>query len=150
MESCENCVLLCATLGSQVDALIRREQVRNMAEALFLDAAASAAIEEVCDEVQMMLARDLNKSLTRRFSCGYGDLPLEIQKDFLSVLDAGRMIGLSASPSGMLIPIKSVTAVIGILPEGVKADSGDPCSICRMREGCELKRKGVCCGKYSC
>lgn len=143
---CSDCVLLCATLGSEVDTLIRRTQITDMAKALWLDAAASAAIEQVCDEVQQQIASELGQSLTSRFSCGYGDLPLSAQKHFLSHLDAGRKIGLHLSPSGMLIPIKSVTAVIGILPEGAAVPHSDSCSICNLRENCQLRRKGVFCG----
>ena len=150
LSGCSDCVLLCATLGPQVDALIRRTQVCDMAQALWLDAAASAAIEEVCDGTQQQIALTLGKSLTTRFSCGYGDLPLSAQGDFLRVLDAGRRIGLTLSPSGMLIPIKSVTAVAGILPEGVVPnETALPCSICPRNNDCELRRKGVFCGKYS-
>ena len=129
---------------------IRRAQVDDMAKALWLDAAASAAIEEVCDEAQRQIALELECALTARFSCGYGDLPLVIQPQFLSLLDAGRKIGLSASTSGMLTPIKSVTAVIGILPPGADAPKARPaCAICPLSKTCPLKRKGVFCGIHS-
>ncbi len=150
LQGCEQCVLFGATLGPQADALIRRAQVDDMAKALWLDAAASAAIEEVCDEVQRQIALELECALTARFSCGYGDLPLAIQPQFLSLLDAGRKIGLSASASGMLTPIKSVTAVIGILPPGADAPKARPaCAICPLSKTCPLKRKGVFCGIHS-
>lgn len=150
LSGCSTCVLLCTTLGPQVDALIRRTQVCNMAQALWLDAAASAAIEEVCDDVQQQIALALGQSLTTRFSCGYGDLPLSAQPDFLRLLDAGRRIGLTLSPSGMLIPIKSVTAVAGILPAGaVPPAAALPCTACPRSHSCQLQRKGVFCGKYT-
>ena len=41
LSGCTDCILLAATLGAQVDALIRRAQVRDMEQALWLDAAAS-------------------------------------------------------------------------------------------------------------
>ena len=150
LQGCEQCVLFGATLGPQADALIRRAQVEDMAKALWLDAAASAAIEEVCDEAQRQIALELECALTARFSCGYGDLPLVIQPQFLSLLDAGRNIGLSSSASGMLTPIKSVTAVIGILPPGADAPKARPaCAICPLTKTCPLKRKGVFCGIHS-
>lgn len=150
LQGCEQCVLFGATLGPQADALIRRAQVTDMAKALWLDAAASAAIEEVCDGAQRQIALELGCTLTTRFSCGYGDLPLTIQPQFLSLLDAGRKIGLSSSASGMLTPIKSVTAVIGILPPGTDAPKNRPtCAICPLSKTCPLKRKGVFCGIHS-
>ena len=150
LSDCQQCILLCATLGPQADTLIRRAQVMDMAKALFLDAAASAAIEEVCDGVQIQLAQELERSLTARFSCGYGDFPLSVQKDFLSLLNPPADVGITVSPGGMLIPVKSVTAVIGILPErALPSKTAKPCSFCPLYKTCILRRKGVFCGKYA-
>ena len=150
LQDCEKSILLCATLGPQADTMLRRAQITDMAKALWLDAAASAAIEEVCDQIQVHLSQTLGRSLTPRFSCGYGDFPLSQQKDFLALTNAGSAIGLSVSSGGMLIPVKSVTAVMGILPEGASPrQAQDPCSLCPMNQTCLLRRKGVSCGKYA-
>ena len=147
LSGCTDCILLAATLGAQVDALIRRAQVRDMEQALWLDAAASAAIEEVCDTAQRQIAEQLGQSLTHRFSCGYGDLPLSIQPQLCTLLDSAKSIGLSVSHSSMLTPVKSVTAILGILPAGTVASAPKPCIICHLKENCVLRRKGIFCGK---
>ncbi len=50
-----------------------------------------------------------------RFSPGYGDCPLSAQRSIVnSVLNATRLIGLTVTPTSLLIPTKSVTAVIGL------------------------------------
>ena len=49
-----------------------------------------------------------------RFSPGYGDLPIEVQKDFLPLLDAERRLGITLSESCLMAPSKSVTAIIGV------------------------------------
>jgi cobalamin-dependent methionine synthase I len=54
--------------------------------------------------------------LRPRFSPGYGDLSLSVQSDLLNVLDARRNIGLTLSDSLMMIPQKSVTAIVGLKP----------------------------------
>lgn len=118
-----------------------------MEQALWLDAAASAAIEEVCDTAQRQIAEQLGQSLTHRFSCGYGDLPLSIQPQLCTLLDSAKSIGLSVSHSSMLTPVKSVTAILGILPAGTVASAPKPCTICHLKENCVLRRKGVFCGK---
>ena len=147
LSGCTDCILLAATLGAQVDTLIRRAQVNDMEQALWLDAAASAAIEEVCDTAQRQIAEQLGQSLTHRFSCGYGDLPLSIQPQLCTLLDSAKSIGLSVSHSSMLTPVKSVTAILGILPAGTVASAPKPCTICHLKENCVLRRKGVFCGK---
>ena len=79
------------------------------------DALCSAAIEGFCDLLNARLAEGL--STRARFSPGYGDMSLEYQRDFISVLDAGKNIGLALTQSLMLTPTKSVTALIGIQNE---------------------------------
>ena len=114
LQNSRRCYLLAATLGPGVDALIRQRQAQSMAEAVVCDAAATALIECVCDEAEKALAAGLAKGerLTRRYSCGYGDLPLSLQPDFVRVLDTPRKIGLACTPSLLLTPQKSVTAVL--------------------------------------
>ena len=110
LSGCTDCILLAATLSAQVDALIRRAQVRDMEQALWLDAAASAAIEEVCDTAQRQIAEQLGQSLTHRFSCGYGDLPLSIQpqgweekRACLRMEGVPRAYSLASMPSMVLL-----------------------------------------------
>ncbi len=116
LQNSRRCILLAATLGPEVDALIRQRQAQSMAEAVLCDAAATALIECVCDEAEKTLAAGLARGerLTRRYSCGYGDLPLSLQPDFVRVLDTPRKIGLACTPSLLLTPQKSVTAVLGV------------------------------------
>lgn len=152
LEGCRSCLLFCATLGEEVERLLRYSQVSDMTKAIMIDAAASAAIEELCDRAQSKIEEEYRKqgeTLTTRFSCGYGDLPLTLQPEFIKLLDAPRKIGLTVNASGMLIPTKSVTAVIGILPAGKGQTAGQShnCASCNLRETCQFRRKGVPCGK---
>ncbi|MCI8442382.1 MAG: hypothetical protein HFG27_07615 [Provencibacterium sp.] len=135
---CRQCILMAATLGLETDRLLQRTQLQNMALAATMDACASAAIEDVCNR----LCRKLIESsgpLTARFSPGYGDLPLTLQRDFIRLLDAPRKIGLTLTESCMLTPQKSVTAVMGILPEGMEKSVLDRCGSCDMRKHCPYR-----------
>ncbi len=115
LEGCGQVILMAATLGTEAESLLRRAQARDMAEAVILDAAGSAAIEQVCDALCAELAaRFRPRFLTGRFSPGYGDLPLEQQRTLCRVLDLERRIGVSLAESGLMIPQKSVTALIGV------------------------------------
>jgi len=142
--ACE-CILMAATLGFEVDKKIRYYEKIDLAKAMILDACATAYIEEVCDRVCKDIEKDgipQGKSLTGRFSPGYGDLPIQIQKGFLDVLDAGKRIGLTASSTNILMPRKSVTAVLGIVDESCgKVQSG--CSVCSKRNECAYKRRSI-------
>jgi len=114
LKNCDNIILLAATAGLACDELIRYTETHDMAGAVVLDALASAAIEQICDRAEYEIKRKYGE-ITTRFSPGYGDFPLDVQKNLLAVLEAKKTIGLYSIESDMLLPRKSVTAVIGIL-----------------------------------
>ncbi len=145
LDGCHGVVLMCATLGNDVDKLLRQVQTQDMAKAVILDAMASAAIEQVCDEAEKEISARLeNKQFTWRFSPGYGDFPIEVQKDFLSALNAQKVIGLCVNASGMLTPTKSVTAVIGVHKKSVEKPKHS-CESCNMYDRCNYRKTGGTC-----
>ena len=146
LEGCTKAVLIAATLSSQCDMLIAKAQARSMTDALIADALASAGIEQICNKAERLIGQELgNKYMTWRFSPGYGDLPINLQEDFITELDAHRRIGLTVTDSSILIPTKSVTAIIGISDTPLpKKRQG--CEFCDMRDRCQFRRKGVHCG----
>ena len=146
LEGCTKAVLIAATLSSQCDMLIAKAQARSMTDALIADALASAGMEQICNKAERLIGQELgNKYMTWRFSPGYGDLPINLQENFITELDAHRRIGLTVTDSSILIPTKSVTAIIGISDTPLpKKRQG--CEFCDMRDRCQLRRKGVHCG----
>lgn len=145
LEDCTQAVLLACTVGSGFDALLRREQARDMAGAVLLDACGSAWVEAVCDEAEgEIAARYPGLHLTDRFSPGYGDLPLALQPALCAALDAPRRIGVHVTDSLLLNPVKSVTAVIGLSerPQGAKIRG---CAHCGLRETCAMRKGGKTC-----
>lgn len=148
LRDCESCVLFALTLGDGPEALIRRAMTRSPSEGLILDACASAACENACDDLQRALEQELCGDAlfaTDRYSPGYGDLPLSLQPDFLSLLDAGRRIGLTLTESNMMLPRKSVTALFGLAdrPQGKRMYG---CARCSLRKTCSFRREGKRCG----
>ena len=142
LAPCFQGVLLAATLGAQSERMLLRAQARDAADALLLDAALSAAIEAVCDAQEAALRRALHAQglyLTDRFSPGYGDMPLAQSAQILAVLDAPRRIGLTLTASGLMLPRKSVTAVMGVSRTPV-AHRPSGCEACSARETCALRR----------
>ena len=96
LSGCDRVILMAATLGAEAESLLRRTQARDMADAVILDAAGSAAIENVCDNLCADLAALFApRYLTERFSPGYGDMPLSQQRELCRVLDLERRIGVT-------------------------------------------------------
>ena len=73
-------------------------------------------IEKWMDFTESEIRKELREGehLTSRYSPGYGDLPIESQHTILNLLDASRKIGVSLTGSLMMVPSKSVSAVIGV------------------------------------
>ena len=116
-----------------------------MAKAVVLDALASVAVEQLCQKLEDQIGRDFTQYYkTWRFSPGYGDLPVTLQRDFLNVLDAPRKIGVCTNESSMLTPAKSVTAVVGLSREEIKKKRRS-CTDCTLRERCAFRKAGERC-----
>lgn len=137
LKDCEQVILFAATLGTEADSLIRKYTKLQMSKAVTMQAAATAMIESYCDEVNTALKESFEKRglyLRPRFSPGYGDFPLECQRDITSVLETAKRIGIMLTDSLLMTPSKSVTAVMGVSPKPHR---------CEVR-GCELCSKTDC------
>lgn len=145
LEGCTKAALICATAGADADKLIRAAQVSDMAEAVVIDAMAGCAVESVCDAAEDKIRAEYpHMFMTWRFSPGYGDLPITLQKQFLDVTNASRLIGLCTNDSFVLNPKKSVTAIVGLSDKPLnKKKQG--CASCALRESCNFRKKGLRC-----
>ncbi len=113
ISGCSEVVIFGATLGSAIDSRLARLQVTDMAQAVIFDAAASAAIENVCDNFCKDMAKK-HGCATPRFSPGYGDYPFSMQHALAAMLELEKQIGVTLTESGIMLPQKSVTALFGI------------------------------------
>ena len=112
LDGCVASFLFAATLGVGADRQILRLEKTEPAFAAVFDAYCSAAVEGWCNCVNAQLAAQ--ETLRPRFSPGYGDVPLSIQRDVLATLDAPRRLGITLSDTFFMTPTKSVTAFVGI------------------------------------
>lgn len=113
LQGCKSTILFAATLGMEVDRLIARYQMLSPAKAMLLQALGAERIENGCDAFcAQMKAKGLQ--LRPRFSPGYGDVPLSVQKDFFVLLQCEKNLGLYLNESLLMSPSKSVTAFIGV------------------------------------
>lgn len=115
LKNCHEAYIFAATTGAMAERLITKQNRISALKGIVTDAIGSASIESFCDKLNRYLETTLNGQFLRpRFSCGYGDFPLEFQPTILSFLDTSRKIGLNMTDSLMMTPVKSVTAVVGI------------------------------------
>ena len=114
LEGSGSVIVFAATLGIGADRLIARYSRISPSRAVLLDAYFTERIEALCDTFEREAA--YGREIRPRFSAGYGDLPLELQKDIFRVLSPDKHIGLTLNESMLMSPSKSVTAMIGREP----------------------------------
>ena len=147
LEPCEEVVLFGATLGPGVERLMMRCEVVNAADSVIMDACASTAIENICNNFESDMRRAVEaegRYLTDRFSPGYGDLPIAEQPKFFALLDMTRRIGVSLTPTTIMVPRKSVTAIMGIARTPQPHRPPD-CEHCLMFRTCPFRKAGRRC-----
>lgn len=146
LETSDRLILLALTLGNEIEMAIRRYSYSNLAYSVILDTTASAGVESLANDINIELADQYKPyHLTDRFSPGYGDLPIIVQKNFLALLNGEKDLGIKTSQSGIMIPRKSITAIIGIsdIPQAHRKRG---CENCRLYLECEFVRRGETCG----
>ena len=146
LQKSNKCVVMAASLGLEVDQRIAYYSKTHMTKSIILDACASTAIEALCDYIEEEVRKKAEKKgyyITSRFSPGYGDLPITLQKEIVEVLKAYSKIGLTVNESSILLPRKSVTAFIGWQKEKSNAPI-DKCSTCQ-KENCNYRNHGRFC-----
>lgn len=117
LVGCDAVYLVAATLGLNFDRTAARLMREEPAVGVMADAAAVSAIESYLDDLTAEIAEREQGRITRRFSCGYADFPLEQQTDFVRLLDMNKRLGVYLGADFLMTPQKTVTAVIGVRAE---------------------------------
>lgn len=136
LSGCKKAAVLAATLGITGDLLIQRSLTAGTLNGAAAQAVGAAMIEAVCDTACSQIAAASGYNTKPRFSAGYGDFDISHQQDMLNLSDASRRAGITLSDSMMMIPTKSVTAIVGLTHEKACAQGG--CAQCDKKD-CEFR-----------
>ena len=109
---CKEAFVFAVTLGHGTERFLSKMSRLSAAEFFVYDAIGSALAESVCNEAEKIIKGDIK--CKPRFSPGYGDFPLSVQKDVLSLAGAERLLGITLTDTCLMIPQKSITAILGI------------------------------------
>ena len=146
LSGCEKVACMALTVGEKIERSVTEEfRKGGYVYSMILDAAATAAVEQAADAMEKVIALEAAKESYKmlwRYSPGYGDWALTEQKNFFKITDA-KEIGMRLSPAMMLIPRKSVTAIIGLKKitanEKISDDSKKSCATCEQ-ENCPARK----------
>ncbi|BBE30275.1 hypothetical protein OSSY52_04160 [Tepiditoga spiralis] len=143
LRASDKCAIMAVTIGFEIDKKLRYYQLKDMTKAVIFNACASVYVEKSCDEVQSIIEKEMYPYyITPRYSPGYGDFSIEVQQEIVNILDTRKKIGLDVTENNVLIPEKSVTAIIGLQKENSVANIYG-CDGCKLN--CSFKRKGGSC-----
>jgi hypothetical protein len=134
MENCNDAYLFCATIGINADRIINKYMRFSPEKGVIAQSVGATLIESVCDYANAFF-KDLekNKFLKARFSPGYGDFALTYQKYLFEVLAVSKNIGVTLTDSCMMVPTKSVTALVGIC-NSICEQENQGCENCSLKE----------------
>ena len=129
LKNCSEVIVFAATVGIEIDRLIAKYGRISPSRALIFQAIGAERIEALCDTFCKDLENEKKMNSSPRFSPGYGDLPLSVQKYIFDVLDCSKHIGLTLNDSLLMSPSKSVTAFVG-LSNDKKKEINNKCTLC--------------------
>jgi hypothetical protein len=130
-------VVIAVTIGSKLEA--RVEECFSTDEytlGLLLDAAGTTSVEiaadQACDFIKQQVSGQGYCTLSR-FSPGYGQWDISVQPTILA-LAHGQEINITCTASCMLLPRKSITAIIGLTPNmsDTTIDTSSQCKPCQQ------------------
>lgn len=154
LEGAVRVVVMAVSLGMESERVLRREIALSATDGLLLDAMASSMAEDAARRLHEEIAawaQSQGLHAGGRFSPGYGDLPLEVQPKLLAALSAGKLLGMSLTEGNLLVPGKSVTALIGLFAEPLVCygEANDEryakCNNCDRRQTCPIYHQGRIC-----
>lgn len=143
LDGATGAAVFCVTLGAGLDRLISKALSLSPAAGVCIDAISAAAIEGYADILSNEILDILHKDglyPRPRFSPGYGDFDINYQKDILNLTNAQKLCGVHLSQSLMMIPSKSITAVIGFAKSKMQRTQKG-CIFCEKKD-CQYRREG--------
>ncbi|MBK7629494.1 MAG: hypothetical protein IPJ23_02005 [Ignavibacteriales bacterium] len=120
-----------ASIGEEIEKLSKHFMDNNeMLKGYLIDKIASELVEQLADKTQLVLENELDEfelKVTNRYSPGYCGWNVADQNNLFSLLPL-NFCGVSVNQNSMMMPVKSVSAVIGVGKNVEKKEY--ECSIC--------------------
>lgn len=106
-------VICASTLGVEFDELIEKIVKESSTRAMLFDAWGSEALETLNDYFQERYLKEQLIKTTQRFSPGYGDVSISMNKIYIDLL--GVSDNIKVKESGVMMPRKTTTFIAGVL-----------------------------------
>ena len=142
LKGSEAYALFIATAGTEYESYLQRlKNEGDMVRVYIADALGSVIAEKTADMLETCLQDSINKlgwHHTNRFSPGYCGWHVS-QQQLLFPLFQGHTCGVRLTESSLMLPIKSVSGIIGLGKEVRRLDY--TCGLCNFEKCYKRKRK---------
>ena len=108
---------------------------------MILDGIGSAAVDSLAREVLRLIGSEVScrgYQISSPVSPGMPGFPLTEQWNLLGLVNADE-IGVRLTASGVLVPRKSTSMVVGVGPQMTKWTQAEVCTRCSLRETCHYR-----------
>ena len=141
LQGAEAYALFICTSGTEFESFQQRlKQEGDMVRVFIADALGSVIAEKCADQMELALQENIDKlgwKHTNRFSPGYCGWHVAQQQVLFPLFD-GHTCGVQLTDSSLMVPIKSVSGIIGVGREVRKLDY--TCGLCTF-EKCYKRKK---------
>ena len=139
LKNSEGLIIFVCTLGSGFDAWCKQFMLDDeMLKVFIADVIGSEIIESAADWLETIINKTemlINTGFSNRYSPGYCDWNVSEQHKLFSLLPE-KFCGIRLTDSSLMVPIKSVSGVIGFGASVKKTEY--TCKICTM-ENCYMR-----------
>jgi len=141
LEQASRVAVFAVTVGEEISQLSQAAAKRGDAfSAWVMDATGSWAAEAAADALMLRIRRHLREGeeLTLRYSPGYCGMEIGQQRRLFELVQADA-VGVTLLPSMLMIPLKSISGLVGLAPKEAVSRYHSPCDLC-ARKGCHMRR----------
>lgn len=142
LRGSEAYALFISTAGVEFEAYQQRlKEQGDMVRVFIADALGSVIAEKCADQMEITLQESIDKlgwKHTNRFSPGYCGWHVS-QQQLLFPLFQGHTCGVTLTDSSLMVPIKSVSGIIGLGKDVHKLDY--TCGLCDFKQCYKRKKK---------
>ena len=135
-------VVLICTIGPKLEKHVSDYNKSSQAlRSLLLDGIGSAAVDTMVPAALTFIVAEASSrgyETSSPVNPGMPGFPMTEQGNLLELAHADQ-IGVSVTPSGILIPRKSVSMVLGVGPRMPMWTQAEVCARCNLRETCPYK-----------
>jgi hypothetical protein len=142
LPQAEELVVAICTIGPRLEK--QAADYFNQGEPLrgtLLDGIGSAAVDSLTEEVCKFIAGEASSrgyEASSPINPGMPGLPITEQWQLLKMVPAGE-VGVSLTSSGIMVPRKSVSMVMGIGPQMAKWTRAEVCARCHLNKICPYR-----------